>query len=69
MNPIHEKLEWLCLTPDPGHYLFGYYDRCPWNADNTKHLALKVGQCEKLPERGKLRKSVMSHPMARGLSN
>lgn len=52
MNPIHEKLEWLCLTPDPGHYLFGYYDRCPWNADNTKHLALKVGQCEKLPERG-----------------
>jgi hypothetical protein len=52
MNPIHEQFDWQCLTPEPGHYFFGYYDRCAWNADNTKHLALKVGQCERLPERG-----------------
>lgn len=52
MQRIHDDLEWKCLTPDPGHYYFGYYDRCPWNADNTKHLALHVGQCERLPERG-----------------
>lgn len=35
---IHETHDWKCLTPDPGHFFFGYYDRCAWNADNTKHL-------------------------------
>ena len=49
---IHDHFEWQSLTPEPGHYFFGYYDRCPWNSDNTRHLALRVDQCERLPRRG-----------------
>jgi len=43
---------WEKLSPSDGHYFFGYYDRNPWNAENTLHLALKVGQCERLPQAG-----------------
>ncbi len=49
---IHNTLNWKCLTSGEGHYFFGYYDRCPWNHDNSKHLALRVDQCERLPEPG-----------------
>jgi hypothetical protein len=49
---IHETLNWQCLTPGSGHHFFGYYDRCPWNHDNSKHLCLRVDQCERLPEPG-----------------
>jgi hypothetical protein len=50
---IHETLNWKCLTPEPGHYFFGYYDnRYPWSADKSMHLALRVDQCGRVPERG-----------------
>ena len=47
---IHDTLNWKRLTPEGEHHFFGYYDRCPWNRDNTKHLCLHVNQCERLPE-------------------
>ena len=28
---IHPEYEWKKITPDDGHYFFGYYDRNPWN--------------------------------------
>lgn len=46
---ISDSFNWRKLSPDDGHYFFGYYDRCPWNVDNSKHLVLKAGQCERLP--------------------
>lgn len=49
---ISNTFEWQKLTPDDGHYFFGYYDRNPWDMDNARHLALRVEQCEHIPERG-----------------
>lgn len=49
---IHPRYPWRRLTPTGSHHFFGYYDRCPWNADQTLHLALKVGQCSRLPAPG-----------------
>jgi len=46
---ISEKYNWRKLSPDDGNFFFGYYDRNPWNEDNSKHLALKAPQCERLP--------------------
>ena len=46
---IHDKFQWKRLTPDDGLYFFGYYDRCPWNDDQTLHLALKVSQNDRNP--------------------
>ncbi|HOG51301.1 MAG TPA: hypothetical protein PKY10_11995, partial [Lentisphaeria bacterium] len=47
---IHAKYDWKRLTPADGyHYFFGYYDRCPWNHDQTLHLTLKVTQDSRLP--------------------
>lgn len=43
------QFNWTKLSPDDGHYFFGYYDRCPWDGSERYHLALKVGQCERLP--------------------
>ncbi|NMD87060.1 hypothetical protein HF882_10730 [Victivallis vadensis] len=40
---------WKKITPDDGHYFFGYYDRNPWNCDGSRHLALKAPQCERQP--------------------
>lgn len=52
-TPISTKYSWKKLTPDDDkHYLFGYYDRNPWDHTLTRHLALQVDQCERLPERG-----------------
>ncbi len=41
--------DWEKISPTDGHYSFGYYDRIPWNHDNTLHLALKMPQSERLP--------------------
>lgn len=49
MEKISSIYDWQRLTPDDGHYFFGYYDRNPWNEDQTLHLMLKVDQCERLP--------------------
>jgi hypothetical protein len=43
---------WQRLSPADGHYAFGYYDRNPWNADQTLHLALRLPQSERLPAVG-----------------
>lgn len=47
-SPFH----WINLTPEEGHFTFGYYDRCPWNETNEFHLSLKIPQQERLPEPG-----------------
>ena len=53
MKPqISSKYNWRKLTPDDGHYFFGYYDRNPWNGDVTKHLVMKAPQIQRLPARG-----------------
>ena len=49
---ISETFNWLNLTPEEGHFLFGYYDRCPWDAEGRRHLALRVGQQERLAGSG-----------------
>lgn len=46
---IYPEYEWKKITPDDGHYFFGYYDRNPWNCDGSRHLTLKAPQCERLP--------------------
>jgi len=39
------------LTPDDGfEYFFGYYDKCPFNSDQTKLLALKVNSTTKVAD-------------------
>ncbi len=43
---------WRKITPNDGHYFFGYYDRNPWDHTGTRHLTLKVPQCDRLPKRG-----------------
>ncbi len=49
----HETTDgWERLSPDDGHYAFGYYDRNPWSADNALHLALRIPQGEHLPQVG-----------------
>lgn len=53
MNTISDKYQWQCLTPDDGkHYFFGYYDRNPWDKKMERHLALRIDQCDRIPERG-----------------
>jgi hypothetical protein len=52
LTSIASTFDWINLTPEPGHYTFGYYDRCPWDADNRFHLALRIPQQERLPEPG-----------------
>ena len=44
-----DNSHWQKLSPSDGHYFFGYYDRIPWNHDNSLHLTLKAPQCERLP--------------------
>ncbi len=52
MKPIHSVHAWKKISPDDGHYFFGYYDRNPWNGDVTRHLVMKIPQITRLPERG-----------------
>ena len=49
MKKISSIYNWKRLTPDDGHYFFGYYDRNPWNADQSLHLMMKIDQMERLP--------------------
>jgi hypothetical protein len=49
---ISSRFNWVNLTPEAGHYTFGYYDRCPWDATGRTHLALRIPQQERLPEPG-----------------
>ena len=51
-NTMTPPLNWTKLSPSDGHYCFGYYDRNPWSPGNQLHLALKVPQSERLPQRG-----------------
>ncbi|MBM4109621.1 MAG: hypothetical protein FJ255_12580 [Phycisphaerae bacterium] len=38
------------LSPrDGGHYFFGYYDRCPWSADQGLVLAHRAEFCDRAP--------------------
>lgn len=38
------------LTPDDGsEYFFGYYDKCPWDADGARMIALRVRDTTKSP--------------------
>jgi len=49
---VHPSLEWTNLTPEAGHFAFGYYDRQPWDAAGRHHLAVRFPQQERLPEPG-----------------
>ncbi len=49
---ISDTFHWICLTPGNGHFLFGYYDRCPWDSADRLHLALRIPQQNRLPEPG-----------------
>lgn len=47
--------DWKKITPDCDGYefMFGYYDRCPWNMADDKHLALKIPVLpNRLPQKG-----------------
>ena len=46
---VSTNYTWLNLTPEQGHYTFGYYDRCAWSEDNLMHLGLRIPQQERLP--------------------
>lgn len=41
--------QWQNLTPEPGLYTFGYYDRFAWDPDQELHLALRIPQQDHLP--------------------
>ncbi|MFA6816673.1 MAG: hypothetical protein WCS73_10305 [Lentisphaeria bacterium] len=50
---ISKRFLWKKISPeDEKHYFFGYYDRCPWNDDDSLHLCLKVNQASRLPVKG-----------------
>jgi len=49
---IHQKLQWLNITPGEGHFAFGYYDRNPFSHDNRYHLAIKFDQQKRIPKPG-----------------
>jgi len=49
---ISDKYHWECITPESGHFMFGYYDRCPWDVKMRYHLALRIPQHERLPRPG-----------------
>lgn len=49
---ISQKYQWKKITPDDGDYFFGYYDRNPWNNDQSRHLVLHIPRLTRLPEKG-----------------
>ena len=49
---ISTDFNWINLTPEPGNYTFGYYDRCAWDNATLYHLALRIPQQTRLPEPG-----------------
>lgn len=40
------------ITPDDGHYFFGYYDLQPFSSDNRLHLAHRVSFMDRLQKAG-----------------
>ena len=40
------------ITPEDGHYFFGYYDLQPFSSDNRLHLAHKVSFMDRLQKAG-----------------
>ena len=52
VETIRPQLDWINLTPEDGHFHFGYYDRCPFDTTGRLHLALRIPQQERLPEPG-----------------
>ena len=49
-NKIKSEGDIVRLTPDDGmEYFFGYYDKCPWDADGARIIALRVRQTTKSP--------------------
>ena len=44
MKEIDRKHSWRKLSPDDGHFFFGYYDRNPWDGEIRRHLVLKIPQ-------------------------
>jgi len=49
---IHPQLQWTNITPQSGHFAFGYYDRNPFSHDNKFHLAFTFDQQTRLPKIG-----------------
>lgn len=45
-------LEQVYETPSDGHYFFGYYDKSPLNAGNTRLLAQRSSFINRMPEAG-----------------
>jgi hypothetical protein len=41
--PVHR------VTSCPNHHFFGYYDKCPWDANERYLLALEVGFIDRMP--------------------
>jgi hypothetical protein len=37
------------LGADPGHYFFGYYDKCPWDSTHDRLLAHRASFCDRFP--------------------
>ena len=55
------------LTPDDGlEYFFGYYDKCPWDADDNRLLALRVRQTTRSPAPKEPGELVLIDPAAGG---
>jgi hypothetical protein len=44
------------LTPENGHYFFGYYDNPAWNASETCHLCQQVEFWDRLPKNNDIAK-------------
>src|SRR5262245_750119 len=38
------------VTRLPGHYSFGYYDKCPWDLTGRYLLALRAEFCDRSPD-------------------
>lgn len=66
-NKIKSEGELVRLTPDDGlEYFFGYYDKCPWDADDNRLLALRVRQTTKSPAPKEPGELVLIDPAAGG---
>jgi hypothetical protein len=48
-SDISSEYKWQNMTPEYGHYTFGYYDRFAWDEGDQLHLALRIPQQERLP--------------------
>jgi len=44
------QLESMCVTPGPGSYFFGYYEKSPWSPSGRKMLACRASFEDRAPE-------------------